>query len=315
MPPSLRRYFRHGLLPQLMVFEAVSRLESVTRAAEELHLAQPTVSTQMKKLTAALGVPLLQQHGRHLRLTPAGEALAVTSKELRELFVRLEARLAALRGNRPELVRLAAVPAGRHLAARLLATFCARHPGVQASLYVGGSAEIQGRLALGEDDLCVVLSSWQSNRVGVTPVATELLYVYAPAQHPLADARSIPPAALAAEAFVLREPGSAIRETLLRACALNPAQMIVRAELASNEAIAEAIARGVGIGLLPESEAQAFVQTDSIVPLDVVGFPQQRHWGLARTRGKRLSVTAELFLRESLDGEKSSADMEHDALT
>ena len=75
MPPSLRRYFRHGLLPQLMVFEAVSRLENVTRAAEELHLAQPTVSTQMKKLSLTLGMPLLEQHGKRLRLTPAGEVL------------------------------------------------------------------------------------------------------------------------------------------------------------------------------------------------------------------------------------------------
>jgi len=56
----LRRYFRHGLLPQLMVFETVARLGSVTRAAEELHLAQPTVSTQLKKLSSTLGVVLLE---------------------------------------------------------------------------------------------------------------------------------------------------------------------------------------------------------------------------------------------------------------
>jgi len=53
----LRRFFRHGLLPQLIVFEAVARLGSVTRAAEELHLAQPTVSLQLKKLAETLEVP------------------------------------------------------------------------------------------------------------------------------------------------------------------------------------------------------------------------------------------------------------------
>ena len=52
----LRRFFRHGLLPQLFVFEAVARLGSVTRAAEELHLAQPTVSLQLKKLAETLEV-------------------------------------------------------------------------------------------------------------------------------------------------------------------------------------------------------------------------------------------------------------------
>jgi len=310
MPPSLRRYFRHGLLPQLMVFEAVSRLENVTRAAEELHLAQPTVSTQMKKLSATLGMPLLEQHGRQLRLTPAGQVLVSTSKEMIELFARLEARLAVLRAQRPGPLRIAAVPAGRHLAARLLAAFCVRHPGVQAGLHVGAFEEIQARLALGEDEFCVVLASRQSDRIEVTPVATELLHIYAPAKHALAAARTIEPETLGAQPFVLREPGSAIRETLMRACALKPGQMTVRAELASNEAIAEAIARGVGIGLLPENEAHSFLQAGAVVALDVRGFPLERQWGLARMRGKPLSVTAELFLRESLDGQVVSSGME-----
>src|ERR1041385_4513841 len=67
-----RRFFRHGLLPQLLVFEAVARLGSVTRAAGELHLAQPTVSLQLKKLAATLEVTLFEQQGRSLRLTGAG---------------------------------------------------------------------------------------------------------------------------------------------------------------------------------------------------------------------------------------------------
>ena len=310
MPPSLRRYFRHGLLPQLMVFEAVSRLENATRAAEELHLAQPTVSTQMKKLSSTLGMPLLEQRGKRLRLTPAGEALAESSREMLELFARLEARLAVLRAKRPGPLRIAAVPAGRHLAARLLAAFCVRHPGVQAGLHVGGFEEIQARLALGEDEFCVVLTSRQSERLEVTPVATEQLHVYAPARHALAAVRDIVPESLAAEPLVLREPGSVIRDTMQRACGLKDGRMTVRAELSSNEAIAEAIARGVGLGLLPESEAQAFAQAGTIVALDVHGFPLERQWGLARMRGKPLSVAAELFLRESLERERLPAGVD-----
>ena len=57
---ALRRYFRHGILPQLMVFEAVARHASVTKAAEALHLAQPTVSIQLKKLAETLDVQLFE---------------------------------------------------------------------------------------------------------------------------------------------------------------------------------------------------------------------------------------------------------------
>src|SRR5215510_9443780 len=92
--PALRRYFRHGLFPQLMVFEAVARLRSVTRAAGELHLAQPTVSTQLRKLSESLGLALFEQRGRSLEATPAGGELRRSCEELIGLLERLEARLA-----------------------------------------------------------------------------------------------------------------------------------------------------------------------------------------------------------------------------
>jgi len=150
---KLRRYFRHGLLPQLIVFEAVARLGSVTRAAEELHLAQPTVSTQIKKLAATFEVALFQQRGRRLHLTVAGQALRESCVEMLALFARTEERLAALRGATPEVLRLAAEPEARAVAARLLAAFCSRHPGVQASLYIAPREELLPRLSAGTDDV------------------------------------------------------------------------------------------------------------------------------------------------------------------
>ena len=150
---KLRRYFRHGLFPQLMVFEAVARLGSVTRAAEELHLAQPTVSMQLKKLAEALELALFEQRGRRLYLTAAGERLKEGCAELLELFGRMELALAELRKPKTELLRLAAEPGARQVAARLLAAFCTRYPGVQATLHIAARAELLGRFAAAEDDV------------------------------------------------------------------------------------------------------------------------------------------------------------------
>jgi DNA-binding transcriptional LysR family regulator len=150
---ELRRYFRHGLFPQLMVFEAAARLGGVTRAAEELHLAQPTVSMQLKKLSETLELALFEQRGRHLHLTSAGEALRELCDELIELFSRAEARLAGLRGPKAETLRLAAEPEARRVAARLLAAFCSRHPGIRATLHIADHAELLARIAAGEDDV------------------------------------------------------------------------------------------------------------------------------------------------------------------
>jgi DNA-binding transcriptional LysR family regulator len=136
-----------------MVFEAVARLGGVTRAAEELHLAQPTVSMQLKKLASALEVVLFEQRGRQLHLTAAGRALRETCEELTALLARADERLAPWRGKSAETLRLAAEPEARAVAARLIAAFCARHPGVQVSLHLAGRAALLSRFAAGTDDV------------------------------------------------------------------------------------------------------------------------------------------------------------------
>jgi LysR family transcriptional regulator, low CO2-responsive transcriptional regulator len=150
---TTRRFFRHGLLPQLFVFEAVARLGSVTRAAEELHLAQPTVSMQLKKLAETMDVTLLEPQGRQLRLTGAGHALREICEELIHCLARADARLEAFRKPKGTRLHLAAEPEVRAVASRLLGAFCARHPGVQASLHVGERAALLTRLAAGTDDV------------------------------------------------------------------------------------------------------------------------------------------------------------------
>ena len=94
---ALRRYFRHGMLPQLMVFEAVARLGSFTRAGEELCLAQPTVSVQVRKLSDSLGLPLIEPSGRKVVLTDAGREVYETVQVLFRFFIAAEERLDSIR--------------------------------------------------------------------------------------------------------------------------------------------------------------------------------------------------------------------------
>src|SRR3954463_11037966 len=97
---KIRRYLKHGTLRQLSVFQAVARLGSFTRAAEELHMAQPTVSVQMKKQSESFGVPLFEQNGRTIRLTDAGRALEESCQEMFAVLSRLDDRLNDIRERR-----------------------------------------------------------------------------------------------------------------------------------------------------------------------------------------------------------------------
>jgi len=86
----LRRYFRHGMLPQLLAYEACIRHGSVTRAANELALAQPTVSCLIKKLSTTMGGPLTTMRDRRIEPTPLGEQVLGLCRDVREALERFE---------------------------------------------------------------------------------------------------------------------------------------------------------------------------------------------------------------------------------
>jgi DNA-binding transcriptional ArsR family regulator len=99
---TLRRYLRHGTLPQLAAFDQAMRLGSLTLAAETLHMAPPTMSGHMRKLSEALGVTLFEPRGRHMVPTPAAEALHAAAAEVFAAFERVDAALRPLRDAEPQ---------------------------------------------------------------------------------------------------------------------------------------------------------------------------------------------------------------------
>jgi len=110
--PAIRRYLKHGTLPQLGVFEAVVRLGSFTRAAEELCMAQPTVSVQMKKLADTVGLPLVRHAGKRIRLTDAGRVLYDGCLEMFDRLENVERDLADLRDRESAHLQHAANSSG-----------------------------------------------------------------------------------------------------------------------------------------------------------------------------------------------------------
>ncbi len=100
---KIRRYLKHGTLPQLSVFEAVARLGSFTKAAEELYMAQPTVSVQMKKLSETVGLPLIEQIGKGIYLTEAGRVLQASCHDV---FSTLASSLSVKTGQSQAIKRI-----------------------------------------------------------------------------------------------------------------------------------------------------------------------------------------------------------------
>src|SRR5512146_2511956 len=143
---DIHRYLRHGTLPQLRVFEASARLGSFARAAEELHMAPPTASVQIKKLTETVGFPLFEQVGRRMYLTDAGERLYTGCQNVFRALSVIEETLTEMRGLTSGHLQLAVTSTAKYFAPRLLGAFIQRYPGVETSLQIHNRSTLIERL-------------------------------------------------------------------------------------------------------------------------------------------------------------------------
>ena len=293
---NLRRLLRHGMLPQLAVFEAAARLGSFTRAADALHLAQPTVSTQIRKLSETLGLPLFEQIGRKVHLTAAGQVLHEGVNQLFGTLGRLEEDLSRLRGLQGGRLRLAVSTTGKYFAPRLLASFVAKHPDIEVSLQIHNRQGLIERLTRNEDDLYIFANPPSEIEVVCAPILDNPMVVFARADHPLATARRIPFAALADQPFLMREAGSGTRQVAWEAFDRHGIEPRVRMELSTNEAIRQAILAGLGLSILSRYTLGLDTENPHLAVLDVEGMPIERPWQFVYPIGKQVSPVARAFM-------------------
>lgn len=292
----LRRYLRHGMLPQLAVFEAAARLGGFTRAGEALHIAQPTVSAQIKKLSDTLGLPLFEQIGKRVHLTAAGAALRDGCADLFAVFARIDEKFAELRSVETGDLSLAVSTTGKYFVPRLLAAFIARYPKVKITLHIQNRQALIERLSRNEDDLYIFSNPPTEMELVRQRILANPMVVFARADHPLARERSIPFAAVAREPFLIREEGSGTRMVALEAFDRHDARPEIRMELSTNEAVKQAILAGLGISILSRYTLGLDTDLPKLAVLDIVGFPIERYWQFVYPVGKQISPAARAFL-------------------
>jgi len=295
LQPNIRRYLKHGTLPQLRVFEASARLGNFSLAAQELHMAQPTASVQIKKLTETVGLPLFEQVGRRVYLTAAGQRLYAGCHEVFRALATIEETLNGLRTTESGRLRLAVCSTGKYFAPRMLGAFIQRYPGVEASLEIHNRKSLIARLANNEDDLYVFASPLEREDVVTQALLPNPLVVFARDDHPLANARQISFERIAKEPFLMREPGSGTRQIATRLFEQHGITPKISMELSDDEAIKEAILAGMGVAIMSRFTLGLEPEPSQLICLDVDGFPLENHWYFAYPVGKQLSATARAF--------------------
>lgn len=304
-PSAMPEYLiRYATLRQLQIFEASVRLSSFTRAAEELFVTQPTVSMQIKKLSDSLGLPLFEQVGRNVRPTEIGSELYESCRRIFESLANLEMKVSDHKGMKRGRLRLGVVTTAKYFVPEVLGDFCRLYPGIDVALKVSNRDRIIERLNAFEDDLYIMgQAPDEGMEIESYPFAPNPLVVMAPSDHPLVGEKNIPLSRIAEEPLILREPGSGIRDTVLREFERHGFKPKVRMELGSNEAIKHAVVGGLGLSILSLHTLSLEGPNGPVALLDVEGFPIMRQWHLVYPKGKELSLVADAFLEFSLDVE------------
>lgn len=275
----------------LQVYIKVVQLGNISAAARALHLTQPTVSLQLKKLSDVTKEPLLQSHAGALQPTAAGQALYQAACDVLSRFDDLNSELHELSQGRRGQLSIAVVNTAQYLMPRILGPFYRQFPQIEVTLHIGNRAHILNRFEQQQDDIYLFSHPPSGEHVVAAPIVKNPLQLIAPLDHWAAGKTGLDFAGLKQERFLLRESGSATRLMFEAWLSSQGIELSHSMQIESNEAIRLSVAAGLGLSVI--SGHTLLEGREKLAVLDVVGFPLTSHWYLVRNADKRLSYAAQ----------------------
>lgn len=296
MPLSIQNLATRLTFRQLQVFKAVYDLKSYSKAGELLGLTQPAISSQVRHLEQALGLPIFEYVGRKLYCTAAGEE---TAKCVRSVFAALEQmqnNLAALEGQVAGELRLVAVNTAQYVVPYMLGAFLQLNPQITVSVSVVNRATALQRLNDNTDDLVIMGIVPGERPLTSLPFLDNELVPVVPRGHPLLDQSHVSAQAFLDSGLLVRESGSGSRLALELHCQNQRLRVLPSMELGSNDAVKHAVLAGLGVAVLPKLGVLSELALGSLHILDVPGFPLRRSWCLVYPQARHPTPAMRAFI-------------------
>lgn len=286
---------RHLTFRLLQVYVAVVRTGSISQAAAQLHLTQPTVSQQIKRLSEAVGDALLETREGKYQPTFIGQELYQAALDSLTRFEDFNSFLSdAAQGNKGHF-SLGVVTTAQYILPRLLSPFAQQYPGVDVTLNIGNRGGVLQRFQNQLDDIYLFSHPPTGEHVISKRFLHNPLVIIAPANHWAAQLPEVEFAQLIHERFLMREPGSATRmvfESWLREQNIQLQKVM---QIESNEVIRMSVESGLGLAVL--SEHTLAQGQEKVALLKVKNFPLHSHWYLVRHGDRRLPTAATNFVK------------------
>jgi LysR family transcriptional regulator, low CO2-responsive transcriptional regulator len=289
-------------MTQLTAFLAVIRGGSVTAAADELVVTQPSVSSAVAALSRELGCELFERAGRGIRLTDAGRAFAPYAEDVLGLLdkgrtaAREAAEVAALR-----LDIAAVTTAAESFVPSMMRAFSEQHPEIDLTLVVGNRQEVLDHVVSHAADVAITGKPPGDDRLLAEPFMENAIVCISAPNDAAASNGPVAAAELSGRAWLLREPGSGTRtlnEQFLADHDLEPRTLT----LGSNGAIKQAARAGLGVSLLSKAAVEAELDSEWLSAIPLADGPEARPWFFLRSAVGPARPTVDLFAAFVRDG-------------
>lgn len=246
---------------------AVADLRHFSRAAEQCHVSQPTLSTQIRKLEEELGVQLIERNPRQIMLTPAGEKIVARARQVLSQID--DIRTLAQRAADPHsgTVRIGIFPTlGPYLLPHVIPELRTRYPRLTLRLVEEKTSTLLDLLSLGQLDAALLAlplaQTWLHQRI----LFEEPFVLVTPARHALARKQQVDMQDLEREELLLLEDGHCLRDQALEVCQLAGAHEHLDFHATSLETLRYMVAANAGITLMPTlSVSPPMADTDNLV--------------------------------------------------
>jgi DNA-binding transcriptional LysR family regulator len=285
-------------LLQLRYFQAVAKSEHMSRAAEELHISQPSLSKAISRLEEDLGVDLFDREGRQIKLNRFGKAFL---PRVDAAFAELDAArrdLAELSGQMESTVSVALNI--QSLLPSLLDFFLKKNPGITVRHEIGSTSEMRQLLEEGSVDFCISSPLIEGERFVCSQLFTEELYLFVPREHRLAGRLSLSLSEVSGDPFVAFKRGYGIRDLTEELCRQAGFEPRIAFEGDITSALIELVSIGMGVALLPPphkwNDPGQQLHGKSCVALRIENPLCVRSIGLSYTKGKNLSPISRRFM-------------------
>ncbi len=273
-------------LHQLRIFVQVSDCQSITKAAEHLHLTQPAISIQLKKLQDQFELPLTEVIGRQLYITDFGKQIVDRSKRILGEAEAIKYTIDQYKGLVSGKIKIAVVSTGKYVIPYFLKAFMDAYPGVEISIDVSNKNRVVEGLTKNEADFSLVSVIPEGVKVNSLELMENRLCLVGSKEQKINVKRIRD---LEKVTLLFREQGSATRLAMQEFLDANNVKVGKSMELVSNEAIKQAINAGLGYSIVPLIGLRTALESENFHIYPLKGLPIVTTWNLVYVQGKKLT--------------------------